>query len=69
MLEAFAGKLILDEIQDKIDKRQFGALKGRSTTHALVDVLQHWHDALNNDQSIRVLFIDYVKAFDHVVLE
>jgi len=38
---------------------QFGALKGRSTTHALVDILHHWHKALDEGQSVRVLFVDY----------
>ena len=66
ILESFVGKWIFAEIGDKIDKRQFGALRGRSTTHALIDILHHWHEALNNNQSIRVLFIDYAKAFDHV---
>jgi hypothetical protein len=41
-------------------------LKGRSTTHELVDVLHHWHQALDRHQSVRAVFIDYAKAFDHV---
>jgi len=66
ILESFVGKHILSEIESKIDVRQFGALRGRSTTHALVDILHHWHEALNNNESVRTLFIDYAKAFDHV---
>jgi hypothetical protein len=56
----------MDSIRDKLDKRQFGCLKGRSTTHELVDILHHWHQALDKEQSVRTLFIDYAKAFDHV---
>ena len=36
------------------------------TTDALVDMLQHWHRALHEGHSVRVLFVDYAKAFDHV---
>ena len=66
ILESFVGQWILDDIADKIDGRQFGALRGRSTTHELVDILHHWHKALENNSSVRVVFIDYAKAFDHV---
>jgi len=66
ILESIVGKHILSEMGNKIDTRQFGGLRGRSTTHALVDILHHWHEALNNNQSVRTLFIDYAKAFDHV---
>ena len=34
-----AGSRILDRIEDKFDRHQYGALKGRSTTHALVDIM------------------------------
>jgi hypothetical protein len=49
-----------------LDKRQYGGIKGRSTTHALVDILHHWYQALDANKVVRVLFIDYAKAFDHV---
>jgi len=38
LLESFVSSWILDRIQDKLDVRQYGALKCRSTTHALVDM-------------------------------
>ena len=50
----------------ELDDHQFGALRGRSTTLALVDALHHWHEALGKGQSVRILFVDYAKAFDHV---
>jgi hypothetical protein len=46
--------------------RQHRALKGRSTTHALIDILHIWHQALDDRNSVRVLFIDYSKAFDQI---
>ena len=46
LLEAFVESWILERIESKLDDRQYGALKRRSTTHALVDVLHHWHHAV-----------------------
>ena len=58
--------MVLDRIEDKFDKHQYGALKGHSTTHALVDIMHHWHKAVDEGKSVRVVFIDFVKAFDHI---
>jgi hypothetical protein len=66
IIESFIGSWILERIGDQLDCRQYGALRGRSTTHALVDALHHWHSAVDNGQSVRTVFIDYAKAFDHV---
>ena len=66
VFESLVGKWMLDAIGDKLDKQQFGAIKGRSTSHALVDIMHKWHKALDERQAIRVVFIDYAKAFDHV---
>ena len=41
-LEAILGKWILAHIFDQTDKRQYGSMKGRSTTHALIDIVHHW---------------------------
>ena len=57
---------ILQTIQDKLDVNQYGALKGRSTTHALVDIVYHWYKAIDEGQSVRAVFIDFANAFDHV---
>ena len=57
---------VLDVIENKLDPRQFGCLRGKSTTHALVDMIHHWFSALDNSKYVRVLFVDYAKAFDHV---
>jgi hypothetical protein len=64
ILESFIGQRMLSVC--KFDRRQYGALKGRSTTHALIDILHTWHQALDDRNSARVLFIDFSKAFDHV---
>jgi len=66
ILESFVGQWILSHVVSYLDRRQYGSMKGRSTTHALVDMLHHWHQALNENKHVRILFIDYAKAFDHV---
>ena len=48
------------------DTNQYGALKQRSISHALVSVLHHWSTALDSDNSMRALFVDYAKAFDQL---
>ena len=55
VLESIIGSWILDGVRSQ-----------RSTTHALIDILHHWHKALDKGQSVRILFVDYAKAFDHV---
>jgi len=66
LLKSFVGSWILDRIEDKFDKHQYGALKGRFTTHAVVDVMDHWHKAVDDGKSVRVVFVDFDKAFDHI---
>jgi len=66
VLESLIGRFLLNSISEKFDKKQYGALKGRSTSHELVDILHKWHSALDQRQSVRVAFVDYAKAFDHV---
>ena len=65
-LEWFVGQQLLSCVSDKLDKQQFGALKGRSTTHALIDIVHKWNAALDDGSSVRAVFVDYAKAFDHV---
>ena len=45
--------------------KQFGGLKGRSITHALIDILHQWYAAFDAGESVRVVFIDYAKIFDN----
>jgi hypothetical protein len=66
ILGSFVDQWILTYVTGYLDKRQYGGIKGRSTTHALGDMLHHWHQALNENKNVRVLFIDYAKAFNHV---
>jgi hypothetical protein len=38
VLDSLVGRWVLSKIADKFDARQFGALKSRSTIHALIDI-------------------------------
>ena len=47
-------------------KRQYGFISGRSTSLQLLNVLDRWTEALDNGNSIDVVYMDYMKAFDTV---
>jgi hypothetical protein len=66
VLQSLVGRRILSNITPKFYKSQFGALKGRSTTHALIDITHRQHQALDDQNSAWCLFIDFTMAFDHV---
>ena len=67
LLESFVGSwIILEHVGSSLDDRQYGAFRQRSTTHALVDMLHQWHAAVDKSQSVRTVFVDFAKAFDHV---
>jgi len=66
LLESHVGKCILNRCMPLFDPKQFGALKGRSTTHELVELLHTWNEALDQRKCVRVLFVDFQKTFDHV---
>ena len=34
--------------------------------HALVDMTHHWHSVVDKCQSVRIVFVDFAKAFDHI---
>ena len=56
-------------MEKKIDPLQFGALTGSSTAHALISMLHIWYretDNYANANIVRVLLVDYAKAFDRI---
>ena len=54
VLEDFVVRWLLDDLNGKIDTRQFGCLKGLSTTFCLLDMLHTWLSHLDSqDKHIR----------------
>jgi len=66
--ESIVDECILLHVRDQLNPCQYGSLKGRPATHALIDMLHHWFNALDrpNGKSARVLLVDFAKAFAHV---
>ena len=50
----------------KTDPLQYGNKKAVSTTDMLINLLHNWHAAIDNGDSVRIVFLDYSKAFDRV---
>ena len=58
---------ITEDICDKIDAKQFGSLKGGSTTKCLLDMLHNWLSNVDKQgNSLRVCLLDFSKAFDRI---
>ena len=58
---------VADVISPQIEERQFGGLAGTGTTDALVEMVHTWYEATDKtDTFVRVLLVDYSKAFDHI---
>jgi len=58
-LEAVVGGWILKHVRDKLDRHQYGSLKGRPTTHVVTDAVHHWNEALDNGKYVRGLRQDF----------
>ena len=56
-LEAMVGNWIIGYVRGKLDNRQYGSLKGRSTTLTLIDVVHHWSNAFDDGNSVRSIFV------------
>ena len=61
------GVFTFDTITDLIGEQQYGCLPGKSTSMALADLLHNWITSLETPgKAIRILMVDYRKAFDRV---
>ena len=66
-IESYVRDWMLEIVRDSFDPHQFGCLKGSSTIHALVELTHLWTTALEtHGQAIRILFLDFRKAFNRV---
>ena len=67
VLEDFFVEWLIDEDKHHIDPQQFGSLKGTSITYCLLDMLHNWLSSLDcPGKFLRVCFLDFSKAFDHI---
>ena len=67
ILEGLVTKVMLQDIKPSIDERQYGNLKGRSTSHYLIFLIDEIYKALDKPHTIATLtLIDFKKAFDFV---
>ena len=68
VLERHVHLLLLKHLcsSDPISNSQFGFLKGRSTTGALVTAIDDGHTHLDNGLDVCVVFFDLKKGFDSV---
>ena len=58
-------KWVDDVIHPLVEVRQFGSIPGTSTTYALVEMIHQWCEATDTQGTyVRVLLLDYSKAFD-----
>ena len=66
-LEHFVAEWIMSQIRHLVDRKQFGSLAGLSTTHALLPFFHHLYGTTDQpDQCVRVLLLDFSKAFDKI---
>ena len=58
---------MIEDIGGQIDNRQFGSLKGTSTTFCLLDLIHNWLFKMDNPgHYLRACFLDFSKAFDRI---
>ena len=63
--EDFVTGWLLDDIQDKIDHRQFGNVKGVSTSHYLTHLMHYLFQGAEESGNLgTVVLTDFSKAFD-----
>ena len=67
VLEDFVVSWMIEDVGEHIDSRQFGSLKGSSTTYCLLDLIHNWLSELDNPGCyLRACFLDFSKAFDRI---
>ena len=67
VFEDFVVTWIIEDVGEQIDNRQFGSLKGTSTTYCLLDLVHNWLSKMDNPgHYLRACFLDFSKAFDRI---
>jgi len=66
VLESFIGRWLQSVLELSFDEKQYGCRPHRSTTHALMAIINEWQSTLDRGEAIRALLVDFFKAFDLV---
>ncbi len=66
VFEGILRDAILEDTVTKIEPSQHSFMRNRSTDTALIQILQHWLEALNSSpkMDIHAVFVDFTQAFD-----
>ena len=66
VMESFVGNWIVRAVENNLEGCQYRGLKRQLTTHALIEMLHHWHSAVDKGQCVHAVFVNFAKAFSHV---
>ena len=67
VLEDLVVSWMIEDVGEHIDSRQFGSLKGSSTTYCLLDLIHNWLSELDNPGCyLRACFLNFSKAFNRI---
>ena len=65
--ESFVSRWIVDDISSSIDRNQYGSIKGSSTTHCMIELLDVLYKGTDKANTVGTLVVtDFSKAFDCV---
>ena len=63
--EGFVTDWVLDDITNSIDRSQYGSIKGSSTSHCLIEILDVLFKGTDKSNTVGTLVVtDFSKAFD-----
>jgi hypothetical protein len=67
VLERMVAKEIMKTTKNIwVNNKQYGFMPGKCTLDAIVQVIEDWEKAVDEDKTIHAVFFDYAKAFDLV---
>ncbi len=67
VLDSFIWIWIWDCIAEKISPDQYGCMKKTGTVHTFINLVHNWPATTHTLHTfVRVLLLDFKKAFDHV---
>ena len=67
--EGFVSKWVLHDISSSIDRNQYGSIKGSSTSHCLIEILDILFRGTDKRNAVGTLVVtDFSKAFDCVTI-